>query len=272
MQLVTHIIRVVSILVLFVLVLPLRAGDLDKKIEASLGTAGDWSWVTPENRSTVVETIKQWQTNGNRRVFRYGDQLDGALISLNDEDTVREYVNQYHAGNGQAESELMLYGREQVVIDLSSDLFLSNGTDRGGGDSYKPSIRDQSADFIARSITKSTSFPEATRDWAKANGYLPAAISSEKAIASWRAWWEHNKNAILSHRYENATWLPPEVEQSAPIISQSESNALKPLHEPDIPHIPQITSSSTVSVWLYGAVGLSIMLLAGVLLFLRGRK
>jgi hypothetical protein len=41
-----------------------------------------------------------------------------------------------------------------------------------------------------------------------------------------QAWWEHNKNAVLLHQYDQATWLPDsdqEKPQDAPIFTQDES-------------------------------------------------
>lgn len=58
-------------------------------------------------------------------------------------------------------------------------------------------------------------FPAATQEWATVVGIVsfraPDDIEDELAAAQFKAWWEHNKEAVLAKDYAKATWLPTEV-------------------------------------------------------------
>jgi hypothetical protein len=74
--------------------------------------------------------------------------------------------------------------------------------------------RDRAVHSAMARIIYWREFPAETREWARivlnstldeeATGYVAAP-------GQFKAWWEHNKEAVLAKDYAKATWLPTEV-------------------------------------------------------------
>jgi hypothetical protein len=140
-----------------------------------------------------------------------------ALLALKDEEGIAILAQAYNSGVWPAvvaEADFKMAagnGDASILPYLIHNIYNGATQDRGGGDSYRPSVRDAALMIAADSIAKSPLFPPATRDWASLHARDVKKIPwvrFEESLAQFKAWWEHNREAVLAKDYANATWLP----------------------------------------------------------------
>ena len=208
-----------------------------KLIELIASYGKDASWITPDMRPTVIARVKLMMQGSPAQGAPDSDSVVRTLLALNDDETVQKLVNEYHAGNTLAEGTLEDYGREGALKYVAEDMFTGSLKWGGGGDVIIEPVRIRAATMVANEIANSPSFPQATRDWAiemrYAVGHSLNPGSSE--CEAMKEWWKHNKAAVMSQQYAQATWLPERGGGDVGSLSQ--------IPQPT-PHVPQPVSAS----------------------------
>ena len=108
---------------------------------------------------------------------------------------------------------------EVVLPYLMSDIYIGSAESRpGGSDTPRASIIDTSTIMILEIIIRSERFSKATRVWCTSVYEACKTSGIATATPQLKAWWEHNKAAVLAKQYDKATWLPAEkTESNAPL-------------------------------------------------------
>ena len=187
---------------------------IDLKIQGITHRSNDISWVTSDIKSTVIQRLKLIQNSSPDNDIR--DNAENGLVALGDDETIARLANQLQSGDfalqSTAENKLRLYGREGIIVYLAPLMFLADKARseyNGGIDRVETdSLHDRAASMIIRAVGRSTAFPIATTAWAKNLSVGEVGIGADHNHDLVRQWWAHNKNAILSRQYSNATWLP----------------------------------------------------------------
>lgn len=155
-------------------------------------------------------------------------KADEALLRMGDEDTIRRIMDQYHKGEGAAETLLM--AADQTALKyLVEDV--RNGPEewrRVASDAWAAPIRYTSAMRFMFIVEHGEGFPSETRAWADKMQTLLGIGSQEKQAAKiLLTWWDKNEKAINEGRYADATWLPVSAGKSSP------EDQRKPLRQGD---------------------------------------
>jgi hypothetical protein len=129
------------------------------------------------------------------------------------------------------------------------------------------SVRDRAVgDALGRIMGRQ--FPAATREWAERVAIVantaPQNTGYVIAAAQFKAWWEHNKEAVLAKDYAKATWLPSEAPPELAAIWQPPEAKTTPTSRPAPTPTAAIPPAPTGSLlpWLLG--GLAALALAVV--------
>jgi hypothetical protein len=228
----------------------------------------DFSWMSPNDRTELIQYINANQNNLPDRQFIRPDE---ALFWLGDPTVVQEHVDSYRKADGGDD----IGGPPDVLPYLVDDLTHASSINHIGVP-WKHSLMDTSVINAYSIIAQWPAFPVATRAWAQRTRYnFPIYGSGPTATANsmMREWWEHNKDAVLSRQYDKATWLPPVSEEipgrpmaaspaasSQPTPNQTSSSSA--LTQPDL----------SIPLWIYGVIVLSLGSIGGAWYFLRSKK
>jgi hypothetical protein len=174
----------------------------------------DFTLLNPDLRLKVIQHLKldlQRDLVGSTRHY-----IIHGLIVLDDDETIKAAVRQYHATSNF--SDLENFGRESVIALVAPDLSLPSEQGRKNvGDVIISATRVTSAMIILSCLKRSTKFPPDTVQWAK---HLTVDVQDTWSV--FLPWWEKNKAAIFAERYQDATWLPPQPKVSAKPESATE--------------------------------------------------
>jgi len=211
--------------------------------------------MTPEMRSAVISKLHD---NLNKRRYDEIDQPSyNVLVTLNDEAAIQAMVDAYHQGSSLGESVLEWSAREGSLGILAHDV-VNGATDfRSEGDSRTLSIRDQSTLLMLNAIARSEVFSADARAWADklAKDTFFNRVNFDYANNCTKNWWSHNREAVLSRHYNEATWLPLQDEHSSSQLNLNSTTDQKNVeiaaHELD--HLQNLSSAQNKQLpsWLY---------------------
>ena len=184
--------------------------DLYKRFENSLSTGTkqvlhDFSWMTPQMRTELIEYANAKIHDPAKTDFVPPKEV---LFWLGDTNVLKERVEAYRKADGATNIE----GPPDVLPYLIDDLSHASSENHIGVPG-KLSLMDTSVVSAYDIINQWPAFPAATRAWAQRLGYnfgIYGSGPNARENRLLREWWEHNKVAVLSGQYSNATWLPPQ--------------------------------------------------------------
>lgn len=160
----------------------------------------DVTWVTPEIREIIIRKAREAVKNPNSS-NNFG--AGRVLIELGDQPYIEAFVaeqRQHHAPL--TESITML-------PYLADDLYHGDTIKNVASDFSLPSTIDVSTRSMYRIIEKYPSFPAEARAWSRKQSQITSLNGPEGAANRlMRAWWEHNRDAVTTHQYSKAAWLP----------------------------------------------------------------
>jgi len=223
-----------------------KADELDMQIRQKITSPAqherDLSWISPELRPQIIARLKQRLEDPLRR-----DTAEDGLLTLNDEETIERLVKQYREGDHLALSRLQLSGREGTVSKLIEDVINGPGPWLfDGPDVVGATQQEISTGILLTSIRRSDAFPKETILWARnARDMLTSGLPvlQGKVFKQTQEWWSHNREAILAHKYENATWLPAEKIvlpfSKVPVEDAKRVWPPKPGEKPGAPNTPK---------------------------------
>ncbi len=177
--------------------------------------------LSPKERAIVRQFLLGELEDPDPRIVISGASI---LMMLGEEEGIKFWLKAYHehdvkmGQDAQSALEGQAYaGNVALLPYLMDDVYHGSTADRSGGDLVIPSIRDQSSTFAVWTIESGKLLPAATRAWADSLHTLnqewwtpnTPPETAGPAIIQLKAWWEHNKEAILAKQYDKATWLPP---------------------------------------------------------------
>lgn len=190
--------------------------ELYKRLEDSMVCKGgqptsyDFSWVTPQIRAELIQYASTTSI-GNLSKPQFITPRE-ALLYLGESSTIKEQMNNYRKADGKEN----IWGPPDLLPYLVDDLIHASSENHVGvPGSY--SLMDTSLLGSFEIIYQWTPFPAATRSWAgdtyRKIGLYYRLGPDSNANRLLRDWWKHNKEAILSRRYDQAAWLPPASEE-----------------------------------------------------------
>jgi len=234
----------------------------------------DMSWVTPEIRKILIQKAQLAASNPDSNI-NFGSRM--ALIELGDKSTIEAYIADYHQGKTGVMPSVQIL--PYLIDDLYHGSTYTEPMAPGSGITPSPSIMDSSTATMYKILTVYPFFPRETQEWAKHELMLEGLDKGgpdSKANQTMRAWWEHNKDAILSYRYQDATWLPlpngDSLITTKPTQNTSNSTSTTVAHEVNHEQSSQPTTEAGIPWWIYGIVVLSMGLIGSLWYFLQSKK
>jgi hypothetical protein len=212
--------RITAFVIIFAIFSICRGDDIQDlyvKYISAIGSTdypqnADMSWVTPElTQSLIIEAKSNLHNSDPLK----GGMANMALIELGDPSTIESYMADYHHG------KLSVMPSIQLLPYLIDDLYhgstqidaMAPNSDVTAG----PSLMDNSTVTMYKIVALYPSFRPEIRAWAKremATGFSNEGPNSE-ANQLMRMWWEHNKEAVLTHEYGKVNWLPTPDQEAA---------------------------------------------------------
>jgi hypothetical protein len=233
-----------------------------KLLHSDWGDSTKIEWILPEQRPMATQRLRAMLLVApGEGAYSKREIVENVLLALRDDEMLRQVAVKYQEGHERAGERLALYAREDAIQYIipkvfydSSKAYVPRGA-RGADEYYMPMY--EATYRVYRLFAKSELLPPQTRAWA-AQQFKVRLVNAGwdgpdgVAITSLRQWWGHNKAAVLSKKYDLATWLPPVEErieqkinepktttsQSTPIPSIAPASAQKPASTIITPPLP----------------------------------
>ena len=167
-------------------------------------TSYDFSWVTPRIRADLIRYASTTKSDDLPKPQFISP--DEARFYLGDPDIIQAHVKAYRLADGGEN----MWGPPDVLPYLMDDLVHASSTDHIGVVG-RYSLMDTSLISSCVIIYQWTPFPEKTRSFAadlSQNLLFYKLGPTSKGNLLMREWWEHNKEAVQSRRYNEANWVP----------------------------------------------------------------
>jgi hypothetical protein len=164
----------------------------------------DVNWVTPDIKPEVIKYLRNKAEDPDFTL-----RAQRPLFALYDEETVLHVIKQFENGDLDSLQILQANLNRQNLKYLIPLIYQGSSTPRDVGFGLMQSPKRQAIGLFLDNIGLWNGFNGPSINWAMGMKFSMQKIGDDPHIMwLFQQWWEHNREAVLSDRFSEATWVP----------------------------------------------------------------